>query len=52
MTCKIICPKCGKPIWGEGWNPETGDRFYSHIHKEDETKCDFEIIVPSKEDGK
>ena len=25
------CPKCGEPIWGEGWNPVTGVRYFSHI---------------------
>jgi hypothetical protein len=24
------CPKCGEPILGEGWNPKTGVRYFSH----------------------
>jgi len=40
-----LCPKCGKPIWGEGWNPANGDRFYSHVYVEDEDRCDREIII-------
>jgi len=24
------CPICQLPIWGEGWNPANGERFYSH----------------------
>lgn len=24
------CPFCGDPIWGEGWNPSTGETYFSH----------------------
>lgn len=36
------CPFCGKEVWGEGWQPETGEHFFSHKRS---TKCCFEIAI-------
>lgn len=40
IPCK--CPFCKGPIWGEGWNPKTEERFYSHVRPEDH-KCAGEL---------
>ena len=37
------CPFCCTPIWGEGWDPNTRDRFYSHVKHND--ACAFELAV-------
>lgn len=37
------CPFCHQPICGEGWNPENGDRFYSHISGEFNLSCAYEL---------
>lgn len=39
------CPFCGRDIWGEGWNPETGTRYFSHVTQEDSERCCWEIEI-------
>jgi chaperonin cofactor prefoldin len=36
------CPKCGEPIWGEGWNPKTGVRYFSHVPQSDSSSISIE----------
>lgn len=38
------CPFCAKRIWGEGYNPENGDRFYSHVDEE-HTCGAYEVVL-------
>lgn len=44
---KRFCKVCGKPIWGEGWNPATGEPFYSHIHDNKEVHADGSKVEPA-----
>jgi hypothetical protein len=44
MECKV----CGKPIWGEGWNPATGEKFYYHVDDNKEFHDDGTKVEPEK----
>jgi hypothetical protein len=39
------CPFCCTPIWGEGWDSKTGEKFYSHVYDEynDDSVCCWEL---------
>lgn len=44
MTKKpVYCPNCGEPIWGEGWNPDSGSRYFSHVDPGNADYC-YEAI--------
>lgn len=45
-----ICPFCKAPIWGEGWDSTTGDRFYSHVEDKynDDNLCAWELSVDTE----
>jgi hypothetical protein len=45
MEDEQVCPKCRKPIWGEGWNPETGVRYFSHCDSGDAANCEDSIEI-------
>lgn len=46
------CPYCGKPVWGEGWNPQTQERYYSHVKLKHYKKCGaHEIAVIARKCG-
>lgn len=44
-----VCPKCLKPIWGEGSSVDHKTRYFSHCPPYDGT-CDNEIAIPVDED--
>lgn len=46
MNQNNLCPKCGKPIWGEGWDPENKVHYFSHCNSEDAGRCEFTIEIP------
>lgn len=37
---------CGKDIWGEGWEPSTGQKFFSHIEDGEEMHADGTWVRP------
>jgi hypothetical protein len=43
----VLCKVCGKPIWGEGYNPETNERCWSHVHDGKETHDDGSKVEPA-----
>lgn len=45
----MICRVCGKNIWGEGWDPETGRRFFSHVDDGVEEHEDGSWVEPESE---
>ena len=47
-TPKEVLCVCGKPIWGEGWNPETGQMYYSHKDDGEEQHEDGSWVRPAE----
>lgn len=39
------CPFCEEPIWGEGWDPKTGKRFFSHVSPTQNICCAWELVL-------
>jgi hypothetical protein len=44
---RVLLCKCGLPIWGEGGNPATRERYWSHVSDSKERHADGSTVGPA-----